>query len=136
MLERLWHLGPKSLQHACVSAGTQPTTWDRAEDGESGVFVRGQRAARLANVTGILPKQYTLDFEVKIQRGGFGWQMDAGVGGTSRSCESTTVVRRCHQMWADKTSCAFLTCQSMSPLISPSLWSQPAGTGLFCRRTL
>jgi hypothetical protein len=93
MLERLWHLGPTSLQHACVSAGTQPTTWDRAEDGESGVFVRGQRAARLADVTGFLPEQYILEFEVKIKRGGFGWQMDAGVGGTSRACESVQDVR-------------------------------------------
>ena len=114
MLERLWHLGPKSLQHACVSAGTQPSTWDRAEDGEAGVLVRGQRAARLANVTGNLPEQYTLEFEVKIQRGGFGWQMDAGVGGTSRSCEWERLAHESCQARADEMACDFLICrQSM-----------------------
>jgi hypothetical protein len=76
---RIWHLGPTSAQHACVRNNTQTTTWDLA--GESGVFIRGQHTGRSANLTGILPNAYSLSFEAKIARGGFGFALDAGLIG-------------------------------------------------------
>ncbi|KAJ9125064.1 hypothetical protein QFC22_000017 [Naganishia vaughanmartiniae] len=83
MYNRIWALGPKSLQHACVRAETQPSTWVlNTEQPDNGVFIRGQRAARSANLTGALPANYTFSFETKIARGGFGFQLDAGLGGT------------------------------------------------------
>ncbi|KAJ9092761.1 hypothetical protein QFC19_008616 [Naganishia cerealis] len=83
MYNRIWALGPKSLQHACVRANTQPSTWTvDTENPTNGVFIRGQRAARSANLTGALPTDYTFSFETKITRGGFGFQLDAGIGGS------------------------------------------------------
>ena len=87
MYNRIWALGPKSLQHACVLAETQPSTWTLDANPDNGVFIRGQRAARSANLTGVLPSNYTFSFETKIARGGFGFQLDAGIGGSGPLCE-------------------------------------------------
>jgi hypothetical protein len=88
MYNRIWALGPKSLQHACVRAETQPSTWTLdPERPDNGVFIRGQRAARSANLTVALPAKYTFSFETKIARGGFGFQLDAGLSGTGPLCK-------------------------------------------------
>ncbi|KAK4057787.1 hypothetical protein OIO90_001006 [Microbotryomycetes sp. JL221] len=80
MWNRIWQLGPKATQHACFRKGSQPSTWDIKGDG-NGAYIRGQRAARSSTLTGKLPESYTLSFEAKIVRGGFGWVLNAGIGG-------------------------------------------------------
>ncbi|KAF9458473.1 Six-hairpin glycosidase-like protein [Collybia nuda] len=78
---RLFSLGPRATQHACVRAGTQPSTWELA--GEEGVFVRGQRPARTWELLGKLPNNYNVSFQTKIARGGSGWVVDASFGSTA-----------------------------------------------------
>ncbi|KAM0789047.1 hypothetical protein ACM66B_003111 [Microbotryomycetes sp. NB124-2] len=80
MWNRIWQLGPKANQHACYQKDSQPSTWEIKGDG-NGAFIRGQRAARCSTLTGKLPTTYTLEFETKIVRGGFGFTLNAGIGG-------------------------------------------------------
>ncbi|KAJ5762188.1 Six-hairpin glycosidase [Penicillium nucicola] len=72
----IWALGPRTVQQACIEAGTAPTTWDVTENG---VLLRGQQPA--VSVLGGEFANYTMEFDTKIVRGGTGWKVAAGVGG-------------------------------------------------------
>ncbi|KAJ6031876.1 Six-hairpin glycosidase [Penicillium herquei] len=72
----IWALGPRTVQHACIEAGTAPSTWDVTADG---VLLRGQQPA--VSVLGADFANYTMEFTTKIVRGGTGWKVAAGVGG-------------------------------------------------------
>ncbi|KAF2021682.1 glycoside hydrolase family 78 protein [Aaosphaeria arxii CBS 175.79] len=67
-LNHIWSLGAKSVAVACLEKGTQKAIWDVGKDG---AFVRGMRAG--LSDQGAFLKDYTLEFEAKIERAGLGW---------------------------------------------------------------
>lgn len=87
LYNRIWNLGPKAAEIACTRGpGSLPSTWEI--DQENGAYIRGQHAARSANLTGVLPSPgYTLKFQAKIDRVGFGFVLDAGITGWGPSCK-------------------------------------------------
>ncbi|KAI9730686.1 MAG: hypothetical protein M1834_005654 [Cirrosporium novae-zelandiae] len=66
----IWRLGARSVNWACVEAGTQSSTFEITDDG---ALIRGQRAAISALGTNL--SDYTLTFTTKIVRGGTGWTL-------------------------------------------------------------
>ncbi|KAH8879711.1 Six-hairpin glycosidase [Thozetella sp. PMI_491] len=68
-LNEIWKLGARSTVMACIEAGTQKTMWKVSE--ENGVYVQGMRAG--TTPVGTLWRDYTLEFDTKIERGGVGW---------------------------------------------------------------
>ncbi|RYN99241.1 hypothetical protein AA0120_g2046 [Alternaria tenuissima] len=67
---RVLDLGGRVAQVACVDAGNAPSTWEITKDG---ALVRGQTSAQSS--LGVEAANYTLDFHVKIARGGAGWRV-------------------------------------------------------------
>lgn len=70
LYDRIWDLGARVVQVACVDAGNAPSTWEITDDG---AFIRGQQTAQSANGTTL--GNYTLSFATKIVRGGTGWRV-------------------------------------------------------------
>lgn len=70
---KIWDLGPRVVQAACIDSGNAPSTWEITSDG---AFVRGQQTASSVKGTGL--GNYTLTFATKITRGGTGWRVAAG----------------------------------------------------------
>ncbi|KAH7317833.1 glycoside hydrolase family 78 protein [Rhexocercosporidium sp. MPI-PUGE-AT-0058] len=68
LLNDIWKLGAKAATAACVEKGTQKAIWDVSADG---VFVRSTRPALSSQGANL--KDYTLQFDVKIERAGTGW---------------------------------------------------------------
>ncbi|PPJ49815.1 hypothetical protein CBER1_03351 [Cercospora berteroae] len=75
LYDKIWDLGPRVLQAACVDAGNAPSTWDITSDG---ALIRGQQTARSNN--GSTFANYTLSFKTKIVRGGTGWRVGSTIG--------------------------------------------------------
>ncbi|KAK4506260.1 hypothetical protein PRZ48_004225 [Zasmidium cellare] len=71
--DRIWDLGARVVQVACVDAGNAPSTWDITPDG---AFIRGQQTAQSARGTAY--GNYTLSFSTKIVKGGTGWRVASG----------------------------------------------------------
>ncbi|PMD47005.1 glycoside hydrolase family 78 protein [Hyaloscypha variabilis F] len=67
-LNDIWKLGARAASAACVEQGTQKAIWDVGSDG---TLVRGMRAAN--SIQGAFFEDYTLEFDAKIERAGFGW---------------------------------------------------------------
>ncbi|GKZ50276.1 hypothetical protein AbraIFM66951_003272 [Aspergillus brasiliensis] len=76
LYNKIWALGPRTVQQACIAADTAPSTWEVTEDG---VYLRGQQPAQ--SVAGASFGNYTMTFQTKVVRGGTGWKVAAGVGG-------------------------------------------------------
>ncbi|KAJ5725279.1 Six-hairpin glycosidase [Penicillium malachiteum] len=72
----IWALGPRTVQQACIEAGTATSTWDVTADG---VLLRGQQPA--VSVLGGNFANYTMEFTTKIVRGGTGWKVAAEISG-------------------------------------------------------
>lgn len=72
----VWGLGARTVQAACVEAGSQPSTWEVTGQG---ILIRGQQPAQSVNGTSF--SNYTMSFSTKILRGGTGWRVAAGLGG-------------------------------------------------------
>jgi hypothetical protein len=70
---RIFDLGGRAVQVACVDAGSLPSTWEITADG---ALVRGQATAQF--VGGVGAANYTLEFYTKIVRGGTGWRVGSG----------------------------------------------------------
>ncbi|KAF2159572.1 glycoside hydrolase family 78 protein [Zasmidium cellare ATCC 36951] len=68
--DRIWDLGARVVQVACIDAGNAPSTWDITPDG---AFIRGQQTAQSAK--GIALSNYTLSLSTKIVKGGTGWRV-------------------------------------------------------------
>ncbi|KAF8861031.1 hypothetical protein BDZ45DRAFT_687865 [Acephala macrosclerotiorum] len=68
LLNGVWKLGTRAVGAACVEQGTQKAIWE--VDGE-GTFVPGMRPGLSARAATL--KDYTLEFDVKIERAGMGW---------------------------------------------------------------
>lgn len=68
LLNGIWKLGAVAANAACVEKGTQKAIWNLSSDG---TIVRGMRPAISANGTAL--EAYTLQFDVKIERGGMTW---------------------------------------------------------------
>ncbi|PVH75166.1 glycoside hydrolase family 78 protein [Cadophora sp. DSE1049] len=75
LLNEVWKLGAVAAGAACVEEGTQKAMWNVSSDG---AFVRGMRPAISANGTAL--EAYTLQFDMKIERGGMGWAVAFPVG--------------------------------------------------------
>lgn len=89
LFNRIWNLGGKAAQHACIYASTQPASVELADDKSQGLFIRGQRAPRFESLSLLLPSDgYTFTFQTKIQRGGFGFALNAGMGGAGLLCKT------------------------------------------------
>lgn len=73
----IWALGPRTVQQACISKHSAPSTWEVTKD--DGVYLRGQQPAQ--SVKGASFANYTMTFRSKIVRGGTGWKIASGVGG-------------------------------------------------------
>ena len=73
---RIFDLGSRVAQVACVDAGNAPSTWEISDEG---ALIRGQATAQSAE--GVLMKaaNYTLSFSTKILRGGTGWRVASGI---------------------------------------------------------
>ncbi|KAE9363347.1 glycoside hydrolase family 78 protein [Stipitochalara longipes BDJ] len=67
-LNSIWKLGARAASAACVEQGSQKTIWDVDSDG---ALVRGMRAAN--SIQGAYFEDYTLEFDARIERAGFGW---------------------------------------------------------------
>ena len=76
MYNKIWALGPRTVQQACIANNTAPSTWEVTSDG---VYLRGQQPAQ--SVQGASYANYTMAFRSKIVRGGTGWKVASGVGG-------------------------------------------------------
>lgn len=68
--DRVFNLGGRVVQAACIDAGNAPSTWEITEDG---ALIRGQATAQSS--LGLGSANYTLEFDVKIVRGGAGWRL-------------------------------------------------------------
>ena len=146
----IWALGPNSIRHACVRNGTQRSTWELSPD--DGVFIRGQRAARSAQISRNLPTSYTMSFETKIERGGTGWVLDTALGGAGiwsafyrlhrpcgpryskapdiRQCFLSVTYRRVRRTPITSTSCSPRTRSSLGPASDSSQISPTEGIDL------
>ncbi|KAI4941641.1 hypothetical protein J4E91_010672 [Alternaria rosae] len=69
-LNRVLDLGGRVAQVACVDAGNAPSTWEITKEG---AYIRGQTSAQSS--LGVHAVNYTLEFDVKIARGGAGWRV-------------------------------------------------------------
>lgn len=69
---RIFDLGGRVVQVACVDAGNAPPTWDITKDG---AYVRGQASAQSSIGIITSASNYTLEFDMKIERGGAGWRV-------------------------------------------------------------
>lgn len=72
--DRIFGLGGRAVQVACVDSGNAPTTWEITGDG---ALVRGQAAAQ--SILGQEQANYTMSFDTKIVRGGTGWRVATSV---------------------------------------------------------
>ncbi|KAF3009596.1 hypothetical protein E8E13_006645 [Curvularia kusanoi] len=72
--DRVFDLGGRVVQAACLDAGNAPSTWQLTKDG---AFVRGQASAQSS--VGVSASNYTLEFDVKIIRGGAGWRVASAI---------------------------------------------------------
>jgi hypothetical protein len=70
----VFDLGGRVVQAACIDAGNAPSTWEITKDG---ALVRGQATAQSA--FGVAASNYTLEFDVKIARGGAGWRVASAI---------------------------------------------------------
>ncbi|PIA99991.1 hypothetical protein CB0940_03560 [Cercospora beticola] len=75
LYDKIWDLGPRVLQAACIDAGNAPSTGDITSDG---ALIRGQQTAQSNN--GSTFANYTLSFKTKIVRGGTGWRVGSTIG--------------------------------------------------------
>lgn len=71
--DRLWSLGARAVQAACVENGSQPSTWELSSEG---AFIRGQYPGY--SLKGLLYGNYTMSFSTKVRSGGTGWRVAAG----------------------------------------------------------
>jgi hypothetical protein len=69
-LNRVLDLGGRVAQVTCVDAGNAPSTWEITEEG---AYIRGQTSAQSS--LGVEAVNYTLEFDVRIARGGAGWRI-------------------------------------------------------------
>ncbi|KAL1625039.1 hypothetical protein SLS56_007547 [Neofusicoccum ribis] len=76
MYNRIWALGVRSTQQACIASGTAPSTWEITAEG---ALIRGQTPAQ--STLGTAFSNYTLRFSTKIVRGGTGWRIATGLKG-------------------------------------------------------
>ncbi|KAJ4373480.1 hypothetical protein N0V86_007620 [Didymella sp. IMI 355093] len=74
ILDLIFDLGGRVVQAACIDAGNAPSTWEITHDG---AYVRGQASAQSA--LGVTASNYTLEFDVKIVRGGAGWRVASAI---------------------------------------------------------
>jgi hypothetical protein len=74
VLDSIFDLGGRVVQAACIDAGNAPSTWEITHDG---AYVRGQASAQSA--LGVTASNYTLEFDVKIVRGGAGWRIASAI---------------------------------------------------------
>jgi hypothetical protein len=72
--DRVFDLGGRVVQAACLDAGNAPSTWQITRDG---AFVRGQASAQSS--IGVSASNYSLEFDVKIVRGGAGWRVASAI---------------------------------------------------------
>lgn len=72
--DRIFDLGGRVVQAACIDADNAPSTWELTKDG---AFVRGQASAQSS--LGLSASNYTLEFDAKIARGGVGWRLAAAM---------------------------------------------------------
>ncbi|KAJ4349506.1 uncharacterized protein N0V89_008122 [Didymosphaeria variabile] len=69
---KVFGLGGRVVQVACVDAGNAPSTWELTNEG---ALVRGQASAQSAKGVLLNPANYTLEFSTKVVRGGVGWRI-------------------------------------------------------------
>lgn len=72
---KVFNLGGRVVQEACVDAGNAPSTWEITNEG---ALVRGQASAQSAQGILLAAANYTLEFATKIKRGGTGWRVGSG----------------------------------------------------------
>ncbi|KAI5358127.1 putative six-hairpin glycosidase superfamily, alpha-L-rhamnosidase domain-containing protein [Septoria linicola] len=73
LYNKIWDLGPRVVQAACIDAGNASSTWETTPEG---ALIRGQQTAQSSN--GSKFANYTLSFMTKIVRGGTGWRLASG----------------------------------------------------------
>ena len=71
---KIWDLGARVVQVACVDAGNAVSMWQVTPDG---VLLRGQQTSQYVKGAGF--GNYTLSFSTKILRGGTGWRVASGI---------------------------------------------------------
>ncbi|OJD40544.1 glycoside hydrolase family 78 protein [Diplodia corticola] len=76
LYNKIWALGVRSAQQACIPSGSAPSTWEIAEEG---AFIRGQTPAQSS--LGTEYGNYTMSFSTKIVCGGTGWRVAASIRG-------------------------------------------------------
>jgi hypothetical protein len=67
-LNKIWRLGARASTMSCLDQNSQKSMWQVDSNGAS---VRGMRSGISAK--GASLKDYTLEFDARIERGGFGW---------------------------------------------------------------
>jgi hypothetical protein len=73
---RIFDLGGRVVQVACVDAGNAPSTWEITDEG---AIIRGQASAQSSTGTLIGAANYTMEFHTKIVRGGTGWRVASAI---------------------------------------------------------
>jgi hypothetical protein len=74
VVNSVFNLGGRVVQAACIDAGNAPSTWEITDDG---AYIRGQASAQSS--LGVTAANYTLEFDVKIVRGGAGWRVASAI---------------------------------------------------------
>jgi hypothetical protein len=67
-LNNIWRLGAKAASMACLEKSSQHDIW---LVNQTGAFIRGMRSGLSAE--GAILKDYILEFDARIERGGIGW---------------------------------------------------------------
>ncbi|KAI1379576.1 Six-hairpin glycosidase-like protein [Hypoxylon crocopeplum] len=86
-LNQIWKLGARAVVAACLEPGSQKTMWEIDEEG--GAYVRGMRAGTTS--MGTFFRDYTLEFDTKIERGGVGWTVAFPVASPARGIQLNLV---------------------------------------------
>ncbi|USP75811.1 glycoside hydrolase family 78 protein [Curvularia clavata] len=73
---KIFDLGGRVVQVACVDAGNAPSTWELIDEG---ALIRGQASAQSSKGALLSPANYTLEFDTKIVRGGTGWRVASAI---------------------------------------------------------
>lgn len=67
-LNKIWRLGAKASAMSCIEQGSQKAMW---QVNQTDASIRGMRFGLSAK--GAFLKDYTLEFDARIERGGIGW---------------------------------------------------------------
>ncbi|KAH9215467.1 glycoside hydrolase family 78 protein [Leptodontidium sp. 2 PMI_412] len=86
VLNKIWRLGVKASTMSCLEQSSQKAMW---QVNSTGTFMHGMRSGISAK--GAFFKDYTLEFDARIERGGIGWVVAHPLASPSRGIQLNLV---------------------------------------------